>query len=632
MTIVDIWHRTADGWRSRVGTRGGASIAGWMRGAKPVGTTTYPVPAGAIHVSTTGDDGNAGTQAAPYRTIKRAAAQAPANSTIVAHEGVYHEGGLYPDLGGGIGFNNAGVTVQSAPNEAVWLDGSEIVGGWVQDGATWKAPVALTLDRAPTQTRGEQVSGYGSFLVPEYPIAHWPEMLLLDGQQLEQVQTVGEVGPGKFFVQGAGGTGNTFTSTHYVIGNNPAGREVRVGKLARAISIGGGDITIRGIGVRNYVPAMPDWGCIYWGNDQRGIMEHVVMQDISTEAIHTESLNGVIRYCTFQRCGQKGIGTNKSDGITIEWCEFADNNSRTFNFGPDGGSIKVTRCQHPIVRFNYFHGTRGHSVWYDESVLEPLHHSNWHQDEWGRGVLVEISARGWVVNNVIIRCGINSTLASRPAYDSPAIWISGSDLCEVWHNTMIGNEVGIKIAQDARDPFDADSWGRDPRQNDDFYRNEMTWNVQNIVVKNNVFADMAGINDTYSVFAYFFDGNTPKTKSTQDFGPDFAGNLYAQPASDKPTRFAMGYQGAEPTVYWDRTGTPYGDTVSWVARTGDSGSYNPQVIAAISDEASGAVTSSALSLVTPAAVPAQVTAILTDNLILASTQPVGAGIFSEVAP
>lgn len=632
MTLVDLWHRTGGGWLSRVGSRVGASIPGGMRGAKPLGTTTYPVPAGAIHVSTTGNDGNAGTEAAPYRTIKRAAAQAPANSTIVAHEGVYHEGGLYPDLGGGIRFNNDGVTVQSAPGEAVWLDGSEIVGGWVQDGAKWRAPVALTLDRAPTQTRGEQVSGYGSFMVPEYPIAHWPEMLLLDGQQLQQVQTLVEVGPGKFFVQGAGGTGNTYTSTHYFIGDDPIGHEVRVGNLARAMSISKDDITIRGIGVRNYVTALPDWGAINWSGNPRGVVENVMFQNISTEAIHTESHDSTIRSCTFRMCGQKGVGSNTSDGLTIEWCEFDTCNNRVFNFGPDAGAVKLTRCQYPIVRYNYFHDTRGHGGWYDESVLEPVHHSNWHQDEWGRSVLLEISASGWVVNNVIIRAGVGSPVATRPPYDSPAIWISGSDTCQVWHNTLIGNEVGIKIAQDVRDPFAAGSWGRDPRQDDTYYSTVMTWDVQSITVKNNVMADMAGLNNTYSVFAYFYDGNSPKTKSTQDFGPAFEGNLYAQPETNKPTRFAMGYQGAAITVYWDRTGTPYGDTVPWVTRIGETGSANPRTISAIADATNGTVTSAALGLVTPATTPAEVTAILTSNPLLASTQPVGAGIFSEVAP
>ena len=52
-----------------------------------VGTAQYPVPAGAIVVSPSGNDGAAGTAAAPYKTLTKAASAAPAGATIVLRAG-----------------------------------------------------------------------------------------------------------------------------------------------------------------------------------------------------------------------------------------------------------------------------------------------------------------------------------------------------------------------------------------------------------------------------------------------------------------------------------------------------------------------------------------------------------------
>jgi len=85
-----------------------------------VGTAQYPVPAGAVVVSPSGNDSAAGTAAAPYRTLTKAASAAAAGATIVLRAGTYHESvAVYKR-----------VTIQSWPGETVWLDGSVPVNDW----------------------------------------------------------------------------------------------------------------------------------------------------------------------------------------------------------------------------------------------------------------------------------------------------------------------------------------------------------------------------------------------------------------------------------------------------------------------------------------------------------------------
>ena len=61
------------------------------RGSVPVGSASYPIPSAAIFVSPVGNDANAGTLAAPLRTIAMALSKVPTGGTVVIRGGVYHE-------------------------------------------------------------------------------------------------------------------------------------------------------------------------------------------------------------------------------------------------------------------------------------------------------------------------------------------------------------------------------------------------------------------------------------------------------------------------------------------------------------------------------------------------------------
>ena len=98
-------------------------------GSLPVGSARYPVPSGAVFVSKSGSDWASGTLAAPLRTIQRAINIAPSGRTIVVRAGIYHESINIP--------SNRTFTIQAYPGEAVWLDGSSAVTGWVRSGSVW---------------------------------------------------------------------------------------------------------------------------------------------------------------------------------------------------------------------------------------------------------------------------------------------------------------------------------------------------------------------------------------------------------------------------------------------------------------------------------------------------------------
>jgi hypothetical protein len=103
-------------------------------GAVALAGTLY---AAELHVATSGNDSNLGTQAAPLRTIQRAADLAQPGDVITVHEGVYRER-VNPPRGGES--DTKRIVYQAAPGEKVEIKGSEVVKNWEKvQGDVWKA-------------------------------------------------------------------------------------------------------------------------------------------------------------------------------------------------------------------------------------------------------------------------------------------------------------------------------------------------------------------------------------------------------------------------------------------------------------------------------------------------------------
>ena len=100
---------------------------------------TVALQATEIHVSVSGKDSNPGTQAAPLRTIQRAADLARPGDIVTVHKGVYRER-VSPPRGGESDAKR--IVFRAMPGEKVEIKGSEVLGGWTRvQGDVWKATV-----------------------------------------------------------------------------------------------------------------------------------------------------------------------------------------------------------------------------------------------------------------------------------------------------------------------------------------------------------------------------------------------------------------------------------------------------------------------------------------------------------
>lgn len=603
-----------EGVLSRRGAAPNPSVE--LVGSLPIGDAEYEVPSTDVRfVSLAGSDSAAGTEAAPWRTLAKAMSTTPANGTIVIRAGEYHEGGVWwraqdataagnATLGGAI-LANDGVTIQNYPGEAVWFDGSSVVTGWTFDGTNWRVPFVTKFDRTPTHTRGQDEAtwpgGGGStegFVVSEFPYAAWPEQVFYDGAQLEQVGNLGDLGPGKFFVEGAayGGSGvdkNAFISTYYVIRDNPTGHELRISDLSRLCTIGRINTTVRGIGVRRYAPALVDWSSFYVATQPNFFIENCIFEDSATYGLHSRSPSSVMRHLTVRRAGCEGISAG-GDGGLIEYSLFQNNVYHRFNYGPDAGDIKLGEVWDYTIRHNRFEDTYGHAVWFDQSCFKNNIYSNDFFRCYGHAIAYEISSRGYIVDNYFEDIGLASDIRA-PHLCNP-IWLSGSNQCQVWNNTIVNSSQQIKVVQDYRVPTASDSldrYGRDDSRPAAFYDGSdpnyeyngvMSWTAGDHEIKNNICYNAAGsgtaIQNTFITVSQDTYRDLRPRRDTVAFNVQTGGNLYNRLSSSVSPRFANGARSTPPSgieIYATMTGSVYlypdgTSGPSWKTLTGETGS------------------------------------------------------------
>ncbi len=479
-------------------------------GAAAIGTTAYPVPAGAIFVSPSGSDSAAGQLGSPLRTVQRALTVAPSGSTIVLRAGTYHESLTVP--------GGKKLTVQSYPHEAAWLDGSSAVTNWTPSGSTWVASGwNHVFDSSPTFTRGAPDSTTPSWqwLNPAYPMAAHPDQVFVGGVAQAQVASRSQVRPGTFYYDTA--------AKQLVLGTNPGSGQVRASDLQKAITVGSAGFTLKGVGIRRYAPSVPDMGAVtsYQGG---ATFENVAFLDNATTGVSLGGSGNTLRQVTAARNGLLGVQVNNSDNLTLTGVLAANNNSEHFNTSPVSGGVKITRSRGVDVRNSAFLRNASHGLWFDESVYGMTVANNDSIGNVGNGIVIEISSTATLVNNLVT--------------DNQKSGIKLDDVSssQVWNNTLTGNVKNLDITQDARrgnNPADA---GHDTRQAQP--DPTMPWITGPVTVRNNVIGNGSG-NCLLCV------QDVTKVMSAEQMRVNADYNLYRRPSASAPTW----------AVVWSRSGT-----------------------------------------------------------------------------
>lgn len=483
-----------------------------------LGSTNYPVPAGALVVATSGNDSNPGTTAAPLRSLGRAVAVAPSGATIVLRAGTYHESVTIP--------SGKALTVQNWPAEVVWFDGSEPISGFVADGARWrKDGWTAKFDHSPTYTRGaaDSTQEAWGFVSASYPMAAHPDQVWIDGQAQSQVASAAQVGAGTFYKDDGG--------NRLYLGTDPSGRDVRGATLVKALSIRGAGSTVRGIGFRRYSPSVPDMGAIT-AEASNVTLEHLVVTDMATTGVSVLASNGTLRNLDVSRSGMLGIHANYADNLKALGVIAQRNNVERFNQAPVSGGFKVTRTRGVTVAKSVFRDNQGPGFWADESVYDVKVTGSDMIGNSGHGTSIELSAKALFADNVVSGNGGNG------------IKVNDTSDVTLVNNTFVGNNRPVNIVQDYRRAADRSTPGHDPRQ--PFPDPTMTWINGPALVQGNVISAPSAGNCLLCVEDY------SKQYTAEQLKISATGNAYHRNSAGSPTWLVVWSKGAgNPAVFND---------------------------------------------------------------------------------
>ena len=477
-------------------------------GSAPVGSTSYSPPAGAYYVASSGSDAAPGSATRPLRSIGRAIALAPSGSTIVVRRGVYHES---------LKIWDKKVTIQSYPGEAVWLDGSSPVSGWVADGAVWRHDGwSPRFDHSPTFTKG--VPDYSAsgmrFLNPAFPMAAHPDQLFIDGVAQQQVASRSLVRPGTFYLDES-------TSRLYV-GSNPSGHATNASTLAKAIGIQGGGSVIRGIGIRRYATSVWMMGTVTV--ERPGVsLENVVVEDSATTGIGVFADDVELRGLTVKGSGLLGVNATGAYNLVLDRIRSSGNNDERFNQSPTAGGAKVCRTRNLTVRNSVFQSNYGAGFWTDQSVYNIKFVGNNVVGNAGAGLFLEISALATVADNLITQ------------NQKDGVEVNNTSDVQIINNTIIANGRSLNIVQDSRTPTNT-SYGQDTRR--PFPDPTMPWRLGPVLVRNNVLGAQRSANCVLCVEDY------THVRTAAQIGVSSDGNIYSRASASAPTWLVVWSRGS----------------------------------------------------------------------------------------
>lgn len=437
-----------DGQPPRSERGGSPGLRGTPDGSVPVGAASYSVPPNAVFVSPTGSDSATGARAAPWRTIQHAVERARDGSTVVVRAGRYHEDVRIP--------YRKNVHLQNYPGEAVWLDGTVPVTRFRPDGRAWMA------ERVPGIFDTSDPTGL--ILPDRSSVLADPRIVLFDGERLERVSSTAKLSPNSFYFSPQG--------RRLYLGRSPDGHTVRTSNLTEALYINHGKgSSIRGIGVTGYATPLARLSAV------KGYADDLLFENVVStgNALAGLSVNGSgirVEHTTLSDNGQLGLQAHQADDLSISDSRIVGNNYRGFPTSVVAGGVKVTSSRQTAYVNNRVADNVGDGIWIDESCVGVTVKGNLVARNQHHGVLVELSARATLSDNVVAGNG------------DAGVRILDSNDALIERNRFLTNGSAISVLEGPRTASDEAARGHDRRYPTD---RTATWQIDEVRIRNNVF-------------------------------------------------------------------------------------------------------------------------------------------------
>jgi hypothetical protein len=405
--------------------------------------TNYAIPAGTIFLATTGSDGNAGTQAAPVRTLARATTLVPSGGTIVVRGGLYRDGGLR---------QSKPFTIQPYPHEQVWFDGTDVqpTANWTSDGnghwsMAWSTPSFCDgkYYNLPYNAQASNNSGpcthFDMYGDPAYPAAGDPQMVFIDGAYIHEVTSLAAATGANFFYD--------WTNKRIYIATNPSGHTIELASRPSAMILTGAGTKVRGLGFKRYAtnehPSTLTSVAVY-SSGTSVTFENDVFKQMAGGALHAAPRDARIATSVFVANGYNGLGSNGSQGsggtdsLVIDGNVFNGNNAEHYgkNCSASCGQagVKLGHMVGFTAKNNVFeNNVDAHGFWCDLACSKGVMVNNVARNNGRSGIMYEVSDTGIIASNLVYgngNFGIRTCSANTKIYNNTVV---GNGNANIWN-------------------------------------------------------------------------------------------------------------------------------------------------------------------------------------------------------
>lgn len=381
----------------------------------PLKTTNYPIPSTGLVIYSAPEDAypnpgevtNTGTSPSSPWTLTKALLSAPTNATVIVR------GGEYRTLSQNRITNK--ITIQAYPGEEPWIKGSIVVTDWEKMPGVNIWVHTNWPYQFPRSTVPENIG--------TNPLCDNRDMIYVNDQSLKQVDSIKNVGEGKFYVDYAGdklyigtdpATGRV-ESTRFgspIIRNDLSGTEVRVPN----------GTTIKGIGFTHYADNGLELVCT------GGLrLEDNTFAWNGTAGAKIVAPAAIITGNTFAFNGNVGLSGNNLKETIVEYNHAYGNNIEAYSVSWAAAGIKVIVTKNMKMRRNLIENNYAAGIWLDISAIDNELSYNTVRENGGFGVFSELSNGTLIAGNLLIE------------NKNYGIALSDTDSAEVWNNTIVSN-------------------------------------------------------------------------------------------------------------------------------------------------------------------------------------------------
>lgn len=402
--------------------------------------------AATYYVSPAGDDGAAGTAAAPWRTLQHAVDALKPGDTVLIGPGIYREA-VNVKQGG---TEQAPITLAAAPGAHVIVTGADrLADGWTKVASEAGQPAdPIYAHDWPHVFAINWHNGVPDLTHPGDPEHEWTgraEQVIHDGRLLRQVLRRSQLAHGTFFV-------DLPAKKLYVWlrdGADPARCELEASTRATWLTSqpGVSYVHVRGI-IFRYAANFAQRGAFAIGGTG-WVVEDCVFERTNASGASLTGSKHLFRRCVFQDNGQIGFGTSRCDDTRMEECGIYRNNTKGYSTGWEAGGLKVTMSRGFVFDRCRAVDNRGCGIWYDigNEQSEVSHCYIADNDE--AGIFYEISYGLHAHDNLVVN-NANGRESPGGGWGCGGITLSSSEDCVVENNTLVGNRDGIDFREQGR--------------------------------------------------------------------------------------------------------------------------------------------------------------------------------------